>query len=422
MPVRSNHLSSRRSALKLARQGNARSIATLMNYSLKIRGITARANFQEGCLWVTLEGNPVPRQKDMVRFVYGGISRLNIPELKIVRVYGMRIGQTTPVWSQDIRLDQPYDDEIEESDAGIPPLRVSGSAQSLKQIYSKLNSDTETLLDFASDLSDPSVAVSRSGQRFADAPLSELLGEGGGVKRDRSMPAHGIETVTQGQRLRLSFPLTEPVPSQRRLMALLKVLTAITILVAVGSLWQVMAPLKGLPGMDDPLMLRVVGSAALLSMAIVAWFALSYRRGTNLHPKYAQQSYVRLGFAFLVNIGSALLLMLLFGLGILAPSSSVILPLFALCVGFWMMGCYSLAKAKGYHPLWGLAGILLLDGAVLLSIFPDRRLPHLRVVPESSIEQPAFDRAESNRAESNRAESEEIDQFAQIICIDNLHK
>jgi hypothetical protein len=411
-PTRPNQFSSRRSALRLARQGNARSIATLMNYSLKTRGITARANFQEGCLWVTLEGNPVPRQKDMVRFVYGGISRLNIPELKIVRVYGMRIGQTTPAWSQDIRLDEPYDDGMEGSHAGIPPLQVSGSAQSLKQIYSKLNADSAELANLALDLSD--LADFRPSQRFANAPLSDLLGDAGGVRRDRSaLSAYGIEAITSGQRLRLSFPLTEPVPSQRRLMALLKVLTAITILVAVGSLWQVVAPLKGLPGMDDPLMIRVVGSAALLSMAIVAWVALTHRRGTNLHPKYAQQSYMRLGFAFLVNVGSALLLMMLFGLGILAPSSSVILPLFALCVGLWMMGCYSLAKAKGYHPIWGLAGILLLDGAVLLSIFPDRRLPHLKVEPEMpSIDQAEFDQAESEQTESEQTESKEIDQFA----------
>lgn len=126
-PTRSTHSSTRRNALKLARQGNARAIATLMNHTLMAKGITARVSLQEGCLWVVLEGNAVPQQKDMMRFVYSGVSRLEIPTLKVVRVYGMRTGQANPVWSEDIFLDQPFHEEsgevnAEASTGGITPL------------------------------------------------------------------------------------------------------------------------------------------------------------------------------------------------------------------------------------------------------------------------------------------------------------
>jgi hypothetical protein len=360
-PTRSTSASTRRNALKLARQGNARAIATLMNHTLMAKGITARASLQEGCLWVVLEGRAVPHQKDMMRFVYSGVSRLEIPTLKVVRVYGMRTGQANPAWSEDILLDQPFDqplnddgEDAEASKKGITPLQVDGSAQPLQDIYSKLAST-------------PPGAT----QDFANSPLSNLLGKASAeTPHDDAL----AEATANSRRIPISLPLTEPVPSQLRLMAFLKVLTAITVLVAAGSFLQVILPLKGFPGADDPLMIRVVGSASLLSMAIVAWVALLQRTGIDLHPKHAQRAYIRLGFALLVNVGCALLLMVLFSMGILTPSPLVIFPLFALCIGLWMLGCCSLSKAKGYHPIWGIAGILLLDGAILLSIFPDRGL------------------------------------------------
>jgi hypothetical protein len=382
----------RRNALKLARQGNARAIATLMNHSLKNKGITARASLQEGCLWVVLEGNPTPRRRDMVRFVQSGISRLETLPLKIIRVYGVRTGETIPAWSEVLLLNESVNSPIgttpaktngdlapslkqdlglsvlepqldsQTAETGIAPLRVTGSAERLREIYSKEAHSKETYIK-----NDP---PPNSTQR-ADAALSDLA-------NDRSISPANVDRSslpTVSNLHRSPLPFTAPVPSQLRLMAFLKVLTAITILVAVGSAAQVLVPLKGFPGMNDPLMLRVMGSAALLGMAIVAWIALFRRSGINLHPKYAQRAYVRLGLALLVNVGLALLLMVLFGLGVLTPTPFVILPLFAVCIGLWMMGCCTLAKAKGYSPIFGIVGILLLDGAVLLSIFPDRS-PH----------------------------------------------
>jgi hypothetical protein len=379
----------RRNALKLARQGNARAIATLMNHSLKSKGITARASLQEECLWVVLEGNPTPRRRDMVRFVQSGVSRLEMPSLKVVRIYGMRTGQTVPAWSEALLLDESVNRSInatlsktnddlshhlkqdlgisvlepnldaQTAETGIAPLQVTGSAERLQEIYLK---ETYT-----------KNGTSPSFSQRTDAALSDLVGD-----RPISPARIDLSSSSTASDFRPVLPLTAPVASQLRLMAFLKVLTAITILVAVGSAAQVLVPLKGFPGINDPLMLRVMGSGALLGMAILAWVALFRRSGINLHPKYAQRAYVRLSLALLVNVGLALLLMVLFGLGILTPTPVVILPLFAVCIGLWMMGCCALAKAKGYSPLLGIVGILLLDGAVLLSIFPDRKLAHHR--------------------------------------------
>jgi hypothetical protein len=41
--------------LELAKQGNAKAIATLINRQLQPKGITAKAAFKDGCLQIMLE-------------------------------------------------------------------------------------------------------------------------------------------------------------------------------------------------------------------------------------------------------------------------------------------------------------------------------------------------------------------------------
>lgn len=370
-PDRSVHSSmTRRNALKLARQGDARAIAILMNQSLRTKGITVDATFNEGCLWIVLEGNPTPRQRDMVRFVYSGITRLNIPSLKLVRIYGVRSGQPAPVWSEDIIFGSGRSESSPSKFSGsVPdkakPIEPSSSVPSRAPLTEPAPPDRFTPPQ-------PDMTSTTPAQRFATASLSDVL-----TSRTIATPERATsESVTAAEtgirhRVRMPVPLTQPVASQLRLMSLLKVLTTVTILVAGGSLVQLVDQLSQVQNLEDAL-LKVVGGAVMLIVAVVALCALFHRNGIHLHPKYAQAAYIRLGLAFLVNVGCALLLLIAVTTGLITPSPIVILPLFFACIAFWVAGCCSLSKAKGYHPLCGVVGVLLLDGAVVLSLLPDR--------------------------------------------------
>lgn len=369
-PARSAHSSiTRRNALKLARQGDARAIAILMNQSLRTKGITVDATFNEGCLWIVLEGNPTPRQRDMVRFVYSGITRLNIPSLKLVRIYGVRSGQSAPVWSEDLIFEPGRSESgssvIGTATVGTVPIEAPHPASSRVPLSEPAPTDRPTYPQANTPQTTPA-------QRFAKAALSDVL-----ISRVATDPEKAnLEDVAIAEsrvrhRVRMPVPLTQPVASQLRLMSLLKVLTTVTILVAGGSLFQIINQLTPEQQLEDVLP-QVAGSAAMLMVAVLALVVLFRRNGIHLHPKHAQSTYIRLGLAFLVNIGCALLLLITVTTGLITPSPIVILPLFFACIAFWIAGCCSLAKAKGYHPLFGIAGVLLLDGAVVMSLLPDR--------------------------------------------------
>ncbi|MCT7967037.1 hypothetical protein NG799_11885 [Laspinema sp. D1] len=49
--------------LELAKQGDAKAIATLMNRKLQPKGITAKASMKNDCLQIMLESAQVPPKK-----------------------------------------------------------------------------------------------------------------------------------------------------------------------------------------------------------------------------------------------------------------------------------------------------------------------------------------------------------------------
>ena len=68
-----------------------------------------------------------------------------------------------------------------------------------------------------------------------------------------------------------------------------------------------------------------------------------------------------------IGFGGGLLLFIL-GMGL----SSVIFPLVAFF--FWLYGCRSLARAKGYNGAIGLLlGLTVIFGVLILLVFPDRK-------------------------------------------------
>jgi hypothetical protein len=54
----------------------------------------------------------------------------------------------------------------------------------------------------------------------------------------------------------------------------------------------------------------------------------------------------------------------------LASSLRAFLQISCFVVFIW--GCVELAKAKGYHPIWGMLGILQLIGLIILIVLPNK--------------------------------------------------
>jgi hypothetical protein len=91
--------------LKLAKQGNPKAIAALMNRQLQIKGITAKVALKNSCLQVLLESAQVQNQQALVAFVRKGITSLGCESIKSVKVYGRQIGEEVPDWSQEFELE-----------------------------------------------------------------------------------------------------------------------------------------------------------------------------------------------------------------------------------------------------------------------------------------------------------------------------
>jgi hypothetical protein len=130
--------------LAQAKQGDPKAIAQLMNRSLQSKGITAKVNRKEGSLRVLLESEQLPDQQIMIRFVDQGITKLQVAGLQTVQVYGQKVGQTIPAWSQTLNLTatNPSDDFVVDpastSAIAQPSSITSNSSQSRSQTGAKL--------------------------------------------------------------------------------------------------------------------------------------------------------------------------------------------------------------------------------------------------------------------------------------------
>ena len=90
--------------LELAKQGDAKAIALLLNRQLQAKGITAAASLKDGCLQVMLEAIKVPSQQVMSAWVSKSIAGLGAASIEKVKVYGRQTGSKVPAWSQEFEV------------------------------------------------------------------------------------------------------------------------------------------------------------------------------------------------------------------------------------------------------------------------------------------------------------------------------
>ena len=96
------------SVLELAKQGNPNAIEVLINRSLKPKSITAKVNIGDDCLIILLESSQVLERKTLVAIIEKYLTSLSPKSIRIVKLYGLQIGDEYSVWYQDIELGKPH--------------------------------------------------------------------------------------------------------------------------------------------------------------------------------------------------------------------------------------------------------------------------------------------------------------------------
>ncbi len=86
---------------QLAKAGNAKAIAALMNQILKGRGIHALATIKQDCLHIVLESEKEPNPKASINIVRKNVVPWEIPSITKVKVHWRQTGSKSPVWSHE---------------------------------------------------------------------------------------------------------------------------------------------------------------------------------------------------------------------------------------------------------------------------------------------------------------------------------
>lgn len=91
--------------LKLAKQGDAIAIATLMNAVLKYQHIRVSAQLEDGCLRVMLKSAQPIHQHAAIAFIRRGLWQLQAESIDSVRAYAWYRGQDFPAWVTEFAID-----------------------------------------------------------------------------------------------------------------------------------------------------------------------------------------------------------------------------------------------------------------------------------------------------------------------------
>ncbi len=100
-----------KSLVELAREGNPKAIAALLNHNLQKYNITAKVDIKEDQLKVLFESDQVPAQERMYAFMQKGINNLKPKAITIVNLYGKAFDQGFYEWEQVFLINQPVESQ-----------------------------------------------------------------------------------------------------------------------------------------------------------------------------------------------------------------------------------------------------------------------------------------------------------------------
>ena len=95
---------SQQDILNLAKEGDARAIAFLIGQALESFGVTAKASRENDSLHLLLEAEQLPAEEACLRVAVKGLQRLQPNNVYSLTVYGRRVGQQLPAWTQTVEL------------------------------------------------------------------------------------------------------------------------------------------------------------------------------------------------------------------------------------------------------------------------------------------------------------------------------
>jgi hypothetical protein len=90
--------------LELAKQGDPKAIAALMNHKLQPKGITAKASVKNGCLQIMLESTQAPNREVLALDIRNLLLNLEIESIQKVKIYGRRTGEEIPEWHEEFEI------------------------------------------------------------------------------------------------------------------------------------------------------------------------------------------------------------------------------------------------------------------------------------------------------------------------------
>jgi hypothetical protein len=88
----------------LAKQGNAKALAAMLNQSLQPKSITVKVSRKDDCLQILLESARIANQQTLVPFIRNGLIKLEVESIRLVKVYGRQTGEESPAWSQEFEI------------------------------------------------------------------------------------------------------------------------------------------------------------------------------------------------------------------------------------------------------------------------------------------------------------------------------
>jgi len=182
--------------LKLAKQGNPKAIAAMINRSLRAKHIIAKVNRTDDCLQVLVESAQIPNQKAMVSFIRQGLTKLGIETIKTVQVYGRQKGQDSFAWNQsfDIESSPPQVADVHDSDPNLNLHQTSTYVASENDISSDVD-------DIKSSVSEPP-----PGSNFAQVPRHASAG-GYTASQTRQARDHASHRSTHSSRSQPRQPM-----------------------------------------------------------------------------------------------------------------------------------------------------------------------------------------------------------------------
>jgi hypothetical protein len=115
---------------ELARQGDVKSINTLINQWIQPHGATAKVRLKSDCLQVMLESAEIPNQQAMVGLLNAEVSKLGISFVNTIKLFGKQTDEDFPDWHQEISLDSKS--EVLSQQVGVSDTSVSNTEEAVQ--------------------------------------------------------------------------------------------------------------------------------------------------------------------------------------------------------------------------------------------------------------------------------------------------